>query len=294
MESLLPFFLSVVQILVIDLVLSGDNAVVIAMAAHRLPEKQRRVAILCGAAGAIVLRILFTWVLAKLLGIPFLRLGGGLVLIWIAIKLLMEESDSEHHVREGGNLLHAIWIIIMADFVMSLDNMLAVGGASEGNASLILFGLILSISIIMTCSALVARLMNRFPVLVTIGAIVLAWTAAEMILNDSKVAESLVSAKQLCINSGWHEDFGGASPGKAGQLLHQQHAATDWWVAAQDRIAHHHYLSWVIIAAVILFVLAVPRLMKSSRRKPEASGVELAEEHEQLKTPPAAPHEDAQ
>src|SRR5262245_34637681 len=152
------FVTSVLQILVIDVVLSGDNAVVIAMAAHRLPEKQRRTAIFCGAAGAIVLRVLFTYVLRQLLDVPLLRFGGGLVLVWIAMKLLLDEEEEEgsHKVREASGLIHAIWIIIMADFVMSLDNMLAVGGASEGHATLIVFGLVLSIAIIMTCSVYIA------------------------------------------------------------------------------------------------------------------------------------------
>src|SRR5437867_13068773 len=115
------FVTSILQILIIDVVLSGDNAVVIALAAHRLPQQQRRVAILCGAAGAICLRVLFTYLLAQLLGVPLLRFGGGLVLIWIAVKLLRDEQGSGPQVRVAASLLQAVWVIVMADFVMSRD-----------------------------------------------------------------------------------------------------------------------------------------------------------------------------
>ncbi len=264
------FVTLVLQILVIDVVLSGDNAVVIAMAAHRLPEKQRRTAILCGAAGAIVLRVLFTWVLSQLLVVPLLQFGGGLVLVWIAMKLLLdEEEEGSHKVREASGLIHAIWIIIMADFVMSLDNMLAVAGAAEGHALLILFGLTLSIAIIMLGSVYIARLMNRFPVLIVLGAAVLAWTAAGMILEDKKVAEILVTRQHLCVHASWHEDFGGsASPSKT-----HMHAVTKpnppqpWWVASQEYLNHQHWMSWAFTFGIIGIVIAVPRFWKRVVRR---------------------------
>ena len=265
------FITSILQILVIDVVLSGDNAVVIALAAHRLPQQQRRLAILCGAGGAIALRVLFTWVLAQLLGIPLLRFGGGVVLVWIAMKLLLDESDGAgQKVREGGNLLQAIWIIIMADFVMSLDNMLAVGGASEGHVSLILFGLVLSIAIIMTCSAVIAQWMNRFPILVVLGAVVLAWTAAEMMLEDSKVAEYLVSRHQLCIEKAWHEEFGGADADSATSLLHKHRDAKAWWTAWQDEIEHRHWIGWSVVAFIVSIVLVVPGIRSAVARRSAA------------------------
>jgi YjbE family integral membrane protein len=183
----------VLQILLIDVVLSGDNAVVIALAAHRLPSKQRKQAVFWGAAGAIGLRVILTAIIARLLVVPLLRFGGGLFLTWIAVKLLLSEEEAEHHhVKEGGNLFEAVKTIIFADFIMSLDNMLAVGGASEGNVVLIVFGLLLSIAIIMTCSTVIANLMNRFPILTTIGGGILGWTAGEMLIKDPKI-EALFS-----------------------------------------------------------------------------------------------------
>ena len=265
------FVTSVLQILVIDVVLSGDNAVVIAMAAHRLPEKQRRTAILCGAAGAIVLRVLFTWVLAQLLGVPLLRFGGGVVLVWIAIKLLLDEGEEsgDHKVREASSLFQSIWIIIMADFVMSLDNMLAVGGASEGHASLILFGLVMSIAIIMTCSVVIARLMNRFPVLVVLGAAVLAWTSAEMILQDAKVAEFLVTRQHLCVDVSWHDEFGGTAPPSKAHMhaVKEPNPPKPWWVKSQDDLQHRHWMSWAFTFGIIGFVIAVPRCWKTVVRR---------------------------
>ena len=259
------FVTSVLQILVIDVVLSGDNAVVIALAAHRLPQRQRRLAILAGAGGAIGLRVLFTWLLAQLLGVPLLRFAGGLVLVWIAIKLLLDEqSDDTHKVREGASLLQAIWIIVMADLVMSLDKMLAVGGASEGHIALILFGLFLSIAIIMSCSALIAEWMNRYPILVLLGAVVLAWTAAQMVLEDAKVAEFLVTRQQLCLDSAWHDDFGGAGESARSRMLNKHQEPKEWWLQWQDLLVHRHWIGWSVLAGVIGIVIIVPRLWNAT------------------------------
>ncbi len=179
---------AVFSIVIIDLVLSGDNAVVIGMASRRLPADQRRRAILFGAIGAIGLRVVFTAMVALLLGIPLLQAIGGAVLIWIAFKLLRDSHD-EHNVREGVNLFDAIRTIIVADVIMSLDNILAVGGAAHGNLLLLLFGLALSMPIIMFGSNLVALLMNRIPWLVYLGSAVLAYTAGEMIFQDRIVGQ---------------------------------------------------------------------------------------------------------
>ena len=178
---------AVLSIVMIDLVLSGDNAVVIGMAARRLPPEQQRRAMVFGAGGAVVLRILFTAMTALLLGIPLLQAVGGLVLIWIAYKLLRDEAK-EHTVREGDTLFEAVRTIVLADVIMSLDNILAVGGAAHGSIWLLIFGLMLSMPIILFGSRLVATLMNRLPWLVTVGSAVLAYTAAEMILKDPKVS----------------------------------------------------------------------------------------------------------
>ena len=277
MELNWDFFTSILQILIIDVVLSGDNAVVIAMAAHRLPRRQRKLAILCGAGGAIGLRVLFTWILSQLLGIPLLRFGGGLVLVWIAMKLLLEEEEQDHKVREAGGLFHAVWIIIMADLVMSLDNMLAVGGASEGHMTLILFGLILSIAIIMSCSAIIADWMNRFPILVVLGAAVLAWTAAEMMLEDAKVAEWLVTRHRVCLESNWHEEFGGQTEHLKSKLMGKQVEPKQWWLDSQDQFDHRHWLGWTILASVVVLVILVPKVRnRISTRQTEVASAPSA------------------
>src|SRR5262249_52028108 len=148
----------------IDIVLSGDNAVVIAMAAHKLPEDQRKIAILAGGGVAIVLRILFTAIMSLLLMVPGVRFVGGLVLVWIACKLLLEEEEGHELTPDtvARSTFAAVRLIFIADFVMSLDNMLAVAGASHGDLKLLLMGLLVSIAIIMTCSGFIAKLMNRY------------------------------------------------------------------------------------------------------------------------------------
>ena len=174
------------SIVILDLVLSGDNAVVIGMAARRLSLENRRRAIIWGGAGAIGLRVLFTAMAALLLGVPYLQAIGGVLLLWIAYRLLRPEHHAAH-VGEAGSLREAIRTIVLADVVMSLDNILAVGGAAHGNVGLLLFGLFLSIPIILFGSALVARLLGRFPILVYLGAFVLIQTAVTMVLEDALV-----------------------------------------------------------------------------------------------------------
>ncbi len=181
----LEILAAALSIVVIDLTLSGDNAVVIGMAAHRLPPAQRRLAVLFGAGGAIALRVLFTALAALLLGVPALQAAGGLLLAWIAFKLLRDEAEgtTTSH-RSGEGLIDAVRIIVLADVVMSLDNILAVGGAAHGSLQLLLFGLALSMPIVMFGSSLLATLMNRLRWLVYLGAAVLAWTSGQMILAD--------------------------------------------------------------------------------------------------------------
>ena len=175
---------AVLSIILIDLVLSGDNALVIALAVRRLPARQQRIAAVIGAGGAIALRIFFTAIAALLLAVPLLQAIGGLVLVWIALRLLTQ-GEGEHNVREAATLRAAAWTIIAADVVMSLDNMLAVGAAAHGNLWLLLFGLGLSMPIMLIGAGLVAALMNRFPWLVPVGAAVLALTAGNMIGEDA-------------------------------------------------------------------------------------------------------------
>ena len=200
----LPLVLSILQIILIDVVLSGDNAVVIAMAAHKLPEHQRKRAILWGGGIAIFLRIIFTMIMSFLLMVPWLRLFGGLLLVWIACKLLRAEKEEEVTADSAGrSTIAAIKMIFLADFVMSLDNMLAVAGASHGNWKLLLGGLVISIAIIMTCSNLIAQWMNRYHWIVTLGAAILAFTAGEMMMGDREVAGYFVRSHQVSLDRHW-------------------------------------------------------------------------------------------
>lgn len=198
----------VAQIILIDIVLSGDNAVVIAMAAHKLPAYQRKRAILWGGGIAIVLRIVFTMVMAFLLMVPGVRLVGGLVLVWIACKLL---RDEEEHVVTPENAdkstFGAIRMIFIADLVMSLDNMLAVAGAGGENFMLLLFGLMFSIGIIMFFSSIIAQLMNRYHWIVYVGAAILAYTAGEMMIGDREIASYFARTKHVSLNEKWESDF---------------------------------------------------------------------------------------
>jgi YjbE family integral membrane protein len=180
----MQFLYSMVRIIIIDLVLSGDNAVIIGMAAHRLPVRQRRQAIVIGGGAAIVLRIILTTIAAFLLTIPVLQLAGGLLLIWIAFKLFKQEEESHAGVKVAASMREAVITILLADFVMSTDNVLGVAGASEGDLRLLLFGLAFSMIILMCLGSIVANLINRFLWLAYVGATVIAWTGALMVFED--------------------------------------------------------------------------------------------------------------
>lgn len=184
MWDYLSGFLSVV---LIDLVLSGDNALVIGMACAGLPPHQRRRGILYGSLGAVLLRVTLAAGAAYLLRVPLLQAFGGLLLIWIAYRLAAGSAEGEHGVRQGATLWDAVRTIAVADLVMSLDNVLALGGVSRGNLLLLVFGLGLTIPIIMWGSGLVAGLLSRAPWLTYAGAAVLAWTAGGMIMEDPLV-----------------------------------------------------------------------------------------------------------
>lgn len=184
-------------IIVIDLVLSGDNAVVIGMASRSLPPVARRRAIILGGVGAVGLRIFFTALAALLLDIPLLQAIGAFLLLYIAFKLVRPVGH-EAHVTEANSLREAVKTIIMADVVMSLDNILAVGGAAHGDLWLLLFGLALSIPILLFGSSIVARLMGRLPVLVYVGSAILVLTATRMFFHD-KIVHDLYAAPSLVI-----------------------------------------------------------------------------------------------
>ncbi len=184
----LDFVAKIASIVLIDLVLSGDNAVVIGMAARSLPPDARKRAIVFGGLGAVALRVTFTIMAALLLDIPLLRAIGGVLLLWIAYKLVRPHEEA-HTVSAAKSLSQAVQTIILADLVMSLDNILAVGGASEGHLGLLIFGLIFSIPILMLGSELVARVLGRLPILLYGGVIVLVLTATRMVLHDDVVKE---------------------------------------------------------------------------------------------------------
>ena len=177
-------------IVIIDLSLAGDNALVIALAVRTLPPREQFYGRIGGTFGAVALRLAFIAIISQLLRIPFLQAVGGLILIWIAVKLVRQDSgggEGGHKVRQGTTLWEAVWIIIVADVIMSLDNVLAVAGAAHGDLVLVAFGIGLSIPIVIWGSGLLARLMNRFQWIVWLGGGVLGWVAGEMIVKDKIV-----------------------------------------------------------------------------------------------------------
>lgn len=181
------------QVIVADILLAGDNAVVIALAVRSLPERQQFWGRILGAAGAVVLRVAFVWVVSALLKVPFLQLTGGLLLVWIAWKLVREPAggDDAGKVRAGATLGHAIWIIVLADVVMSFDNVMAIAGASKGHMGLVIFGLVFSIPLVVLGSGLLSDLMRRMPLLIWLGAGLLGHVAGAMMLADPKVHAAL-------------------------------------------------------------------------------------------------------
>ncbi len=192
MDTLLSpeFWLAVGQIIMIDILLGGDNAVVIALACRKLPPAQRTKGIIWGTAGAIVLRVVLIFFALTLLQVPYLKIVGGLLLVWIGVKLLVPESEDEHaNVQASDKLWAAVKTVIVADFVMSLDNVIAIAGAAQGAGGdhqmpLVIFGLLVSIPIIVWGSQLVIKLMDRFPMVITVGAMLLGWIAGTMIIGD--------------------------------------------------------------------------------------------------------------
>jgi YjbE family integral membrane protein len=178
------FLVAVMSIILIDLVLAGDNAVVIAMAVRNLPGRQRVWGIALGAGAAVVVRVVATFLVAQLLNIQFIKLVGGAVIIWIAVKLLSEGAEEECADKECGSIWEAVWIIIVADMSMGIDNMLAVGAASHGNLFLLLFGLVLSIPFVVFMSNILSKLMNKYPIILWLGAGILGKVGGEMMITD--------------------------------------------------------------------------------------------------------------
>jgi YjbE family integral membrane protein len=185
------FLLKLLRIVIIDVTLAADNAVVIALAVKSLPHAQRRIGILAGGLGAIVLRIVITFFAARLLGFPFFKLAGGLLILWIAVKLLTDSGADADSEPAAHNLRQAIWMILVADLTMSTDNILAVAAASGGNFSLLIVGLLLSISFVVFLSSFLARIMDKYPIIVWIGAAILGQVAGSMIATDPEIAKRL-------------------------------------------------------------------------------------------------------
>ena len=194
----MELFLLLGSIMLVNLVLSGDNAVVIALACRSLPAKQQKKAIFWGTLGAVVLRVVLTVAAAYLLQIPYLMSIGGLALVYIAIKLLIPEHEhEEEHAKTVGSLYEAIKIILVADVIMSLDNVLAIAGIADGHLGILIAGLALSIPIVVFGSTILMNLMNKYPVIIYAGAGVLGWTAGKMIVHDTSLAEMLVPASVI-------------------------------------------------------------------------------------------------
>jgi YjbE family integral membrane protein len=197
--SSVDFWVAVGQIIMIDILLGGDNAVVIALACRKLPPEQRTKGIFWGTAGAIVLRIVLIFFALQLLAVPFLKVVGALLLVWIGVKLLLPEGDDAHsNIESNDKLWGAVKTVIIADFVMSVDNVIAIAGAAETSGggqhsmALVIFGVLVSIPIIVWGSQMVLRLMDRFPLIITAGAMLLGWIAGSMLVTDPAFVNSQV------------------------------------------------------------------------------------------------------
>ena len=178
------FLMTWLSIILIDLVLSGDNSVVIALAVHSLSPDKRMKGIIIGTFGAVILRVGFTWFASNLMQTPFLKLVGGALILWIAVKLLVEQAGAEAPVKKAESLWHAVWIILVADVTMSLDNVLAVAGVSGGNTLQLWLSLGLTIPLVVFASTLISKLMDRYPIILYVGAAILGKVGGGMIITD--------------------------------------------------------------------------------------------------------------
>ena len=190
------FWIGLIKIVWINIILSGDNAVVIALAARSLPAEQQKKAIMFGSGAAVVLRIVLTVVAAKLLALSYLQIVGGLLLLWIGTQLLGGEDEEEGEGGEKAGLWVAIRTILIADLVMSLDNVIAVAAAAKGNMLLLILGLAISIPLVIFGSKIMIKLMDRFPIIVTLGAALIGWVGGETIVSD-------VALKSIVENNHW-------------------------------------------------------------------------------------------
>ncbi|WP_431274766.1 TerC family protein [Variovorax ureilyticus] len=187
------FWIGLLKIVWINIILSGDNAVVIAMAARALPPHQQRTAVLFGSGAAVVLRVVLTVVAAKLLALPYLQIIGGALLLWIGTQLLSEEEEGEGEDKQYGTMLAAVRTILLADLVMSLDNVIAVAAAAQGSMVLLVLGLAISIPLVIFGSTLMIKLMERFPLIVMLGAALIGWVGGETIASDTILRDVLAA-----------------------------------------------------------------------------------------------------
>ena len=198
------FWIGLVKIVWINTILSGDNAVVIALAARTLPPQHQKLAVLWGSGAAVVLLVLFTIGAAKLMELPYVQLVGGAMLLWIGVKLLADEDEDEHgEAKHHGTLMSAIRTIVIADLIMSLDNVIAVAAAAQGSLTLLILGLAISIPVVIFGATLMVKVMERFPVIAVAGACLIGWVAGETIMSDAILKDRLTA-------SGWLHYAGAA------------------------------------------------------------------------------------
>ncbi|OPA78767.1 hypothetical protein BVG16_11185 [Paenibacillus selenitireducens] len=193
----LQFFIALANIVFVDLLLAGDNAIVIGMAARNLDPQQQKKAIILGTGGAVLIRIVATIIVVKLLQIPWLLLIGGLLLLWIAFKLLVDHKEDDEHVKAGSSLMAAVWTIILADAAMGLDNVIAVAGAAQGHTLLVTIGLLISVPIVVWGSTIFIKVIERYPWIIYAGSAVLAFNAAKMITEEAKIHHYFVESPVL-------------------------------------------------------------------------------------------------
>jgi len=218
------FWIGLLKIIWINIILSGDNAVVIALAARSLPPEQQKKAVLFGSGAAVVLRIVLTVVAAQLLALPYLQLVGGALLLWIGIQLLGDHHEGEGEAKEYGSLMAAVRTILIADLVMSLDNVIAVAAAAKGSTTLLILGLAISIPLVIFGSTLMIRLMERFPIVVTFGAGLIGWVGGETMISDNVLVSTVEGAHWLHYAG---PVLGAAAVLGVGTLLARRHAQAD-------------------------------------------------------------------
>ena len=240
------FWVGLGQIIIVNIVLSGDNAVVIALAARSLPEAQRKQAIIWGSVAAIVLRVILTVVAVEMLKLPWLKLVGSLLLFWIAVQLLIPQHDGEDGIESSSNMIAAIRTILIADLVMSLDNVIGVAAAAKGDNVLLILGLAISIPLIIFGSTIILKLMDRFPVIITVGAGLLGWVAGEMLITDP-ILVGWIAANMpwmhihlpLFGESSWAQILGTVFVVAVGKALaaraHKEHAAVEDLAAGEQQ-----------------------------------------------------------